>query len=134
MYDLKRSKKLLSEDRPIFEDLESSRPRPSTSKTVLEVKDVLEAATSASYINTLRRNAFFSAITLPTRVTENSQALIDHLLSNISTETVTPCILKCDLSDHYPIFALYSKSAPAKDRKPSILFFLFWYGIPEFYT
>jgi len=30
MYDLKRSKKLLSstEDRPIFEDLEGSRPRP----------------------------------------------------------------------------------------------------------
>jgi len=27
-----------------------------------------------SYINTLRRNAFFSAITLPTRVTENSTA------------------------------------------------------------
>jgi len=50
MYDLKGSKKLLSstEDRPIFEDLEGSRPR--TLKTVLEyvleAKDVLEAATS----------------------------------------------------------------------------------------
>jgi len=50
MYDLKGGKKLLSltEDRPIFEDLEGSRPRPRprTSKTVLEAKDVLEAATS----------------------------------------------------------------------------------------
>jgi len=47
MYDLKGSKKLLSsnEDMPISEDLEGSRPR--TSKTVLEAKDVLKAATSA---------------------------------------------------------------------------------------
>jgi len=55
MYDLKGSKKLLcsTKYRPIFEDLESSRPRTwlsrprsRTSKSVLE--DVLEAATSAS--------------------------------------------------------------------------------------
>jgi len=59
MHDLKGSKKLLSstEDRPIFEDLEGSRPRwrprtwlsrprPRTSKTVLEAKDVLEAISS----------------------------------------------------------------------------------------
>jgi len=57
MYDLKESKQLLSstEDRPIFEDLKGSkqgqgldspRPRPRTSKTVLEAKDALEAATS----------------------------------------------------------------------------------------
>jgi len=62
MYDLKGSKKLLPsiEDRPIFEDrevrgqgqgLDSPRPRPTprTSKTVLEVKDVLEAATSDNH-------------------------------------------------------------------------------------
>jgi len=50
MYDLKESKKLQSstEDRSILEDLEGSRPR--TSKTALEAKDVLEAATSAKYI------------------------------------------------------------------------------------
>jgi len=61
MYDLKGSKNMLSstEDRPIFEDSEDSRPRPRTwpfeakprtSKTVLEdvleAKDVLVAATS----------------------------------------------------------------------------------------
>jgi len=60
MYDLKGSKNLLSstEDRPIFEDLEClrprtwlSRPRPKTSKTVLEAKDVLEAATSVFNIS-----------------------------------------------------------------------------------
>jgi len=42
MYDLKGSKKLLSstEDWTIFEDLEGSRPRPRprTSKTVLEAE------------------------------------------------------------------------------------------------
>jgi len=63
MYDLKGSKKLQfsTEDRPSFEDLEGSRPRPRTrtwlsrprsrprtSKTVLEAKDVLEAATSGN--------------------------------------------------------------------------------------
>jgi len=46
MYDLKESKKLQSstEDRPIFEDLKGSRPRPRTSKTVFEAKDVLQTA------------------------------------------------------------------------------------------
>jgi len=61
MYVLKGSKKLVSstEDRPIFEDVEGlrprtwlSRPRPRTSKTVLEdvleAKDVLEDATSGN--------------------------------------------------------------------------------------
>jgi len=59
MYDFKGSKKLQfsTEDRPIFEDLEDSRPRPRTwpfeakakdFKTVLE--DVVEAATSAVYM------------------------------------------------------------------------------------
>jgi len=49
MYDLKGSKKLQSstENRPIFEDLEGSRPKPRTSKTVLE--DFLEAATFGSF-------------------------------------------------------------------------------------
>jgi len=49
MYDIKGSKKLLSstEDRPIFEDLEDSRPRPS--KTVLEATDVLQTATSENW-------------------------------------------------------------------------------------
>jgi len=54
MFDLKGSKNLLSsnEDKPIFEDLEGSRPRPRprTLKTVLEdvleAKDILKAATS----------------------------------------------------------------------------------------
>jgi len=63
MYDLKGDKKLLfsNENRPIFEDLEGSRPRPRTwlsrpkprlrtsnpvLEDVFEAKDVLEAATS----------------------------------------------------------------------------------------
>jgi len=52
MHDLKGSKKLLSstKDKPIFENLEGSRPRQrtwlskpkrKTSKTVLEAKEVL---------------------------------------------------------------------------------------------
>jgi len=62
MHDLKGSKKLLSstEDRPIFEKLEGLRPR--TSKTVLEAKDVLEAAASDNNNNSFFFFSLFSQV------------------------------------------------------------------------
>jgi len=39
MYDLKGSKKLLTEDRPIFDDLEGSRPTPRPRTRPFEAKD-----------------------------------------------------------------------------------------------
>ena len=43
-------------------------------------------------------------INKPTTVTNKTATTIDHILTNSYTETIfTTAILKCDVSDHFPI-------------------------------
>ena len=44
---------------------------------------------------------FFPIITKPTRVTETSATIIDHIITNDLTRRLFPIILKTDLTDHY---------------------------------
>ena len=44
-------------------------------------------------------------INKPTRVTNKAATAIDHILTNTYTETIFKiAILKCDVSDHFPIY------------------------------
>ena len=44
-------------------------------------------------------------INKPTRVTNKTATAIDHILTNTYTETILKtAILKCDVSDHFPIY------------------------------
>ena len=58
-------------------------------------------------------------ITKPTRITEHSQTLIDHIYTN--TDLTTPNykhkqgILRTDISDHYPVFYLMLKPNSSKN-------------------
>ena len=58
-------------------------------------------------------NGFLPVITKPTRITEHSQTLTDHIYTN--TDLTTPNykhkqgILRTDISDHYPVFYLMLK-------------------------
>ena len=45
---------------------------------------------------------------MPTRVTETSKTLIDHLITNDKQRTVAAGVLISDLSDHYGVFAMMS--------------------------
>ena len=56
------------------------------------------------YVNMLASNSFFPIISLPTRVTDTSATLIDHIITNDCKNSIFPKIIKTDLSDHYPIF------------------------------
>ena len=56
------------------------------------------------YVNMLASNSFFSIISLPTRVTDISATLIDHIITNDCKKSIFPGIIKSDLSDQYPIF------------------------------
>ena len=56
------------------------------------------------YVNMLASNSFFPIISLPTRVTDTSAKLIDHIIINDCKNSIFPGIIKTDLSDHYPIF------------------------------
>ena len=47
-------------------------------------------------------------IDVPTRVTETSKTLIDHVITNDKQRAVTTGVLISDLSDHYGVFAIIS--------------------------
>ena len=47
-------------------------------------------------------------IDVPTRVTETSKTLIDHVITNDKRRAVTTGVLISDLSDHYGVFAIIS--------------------------
>ena len=66
------------------------------------------------FVNMLASYSFFPIISLPTRVTDTSATLIDHIITNDCKNSIFPGIIKTDLSDHYPIFCTID--AAARDR------------------
>ena len=73
----------------------------------------------SALIDIIYSNGFVPVITKPTRITEHSQTLIDHIYTN--TDLTTPNykrkqgILKTDISDHYPVLYLMLKPNSSKN-------------------
>ena len=61
-----------------------------------------------SYTNMLLSCNCWCLIDVPTRVTETSKALNDHLITNDKQRTVAAGVLISDLSNHYGVFAIIS--------------------------
>ena len=59
---------------------------------------------AASYINMLNSNGFFSLLNKPTRITDSSASLIDHVITNNIKCHVTPGIMNYQITDHLPTF------------------------------
>ena len=72
----------------------------------------IDLASQANYVADynllLQSNFFFSVITKPTRVTNSSKTIIDHVLINDIDSILTPGVLIYSISDHYPIFCTIS--------------------------
>ena len=62
------------------------------------------------YLDMLFTNNFIPLITKPTRITEHSRTLIDHIYTNADLRTITSGIATLDISDHLPIFCSISKN------------------------
>ena len=56
-----------------------------------------------SYSNMIYSRGCLPIITQPTRITENSSTLIDHVYTNNTTKEMKSFILLHDLTDHMPI-------------------------------
>ena len=57
------------------------------------------------YLNMLVSYGAFPLITKPTRVTENSSSIKDHIISYDAKQPILPGIFEtCNVCDHYPIF------------------------------
>ena len=66
---------------------------------------------------------FFSIISLPTRVTDTSDTIIDRNITNDCKNSVFPGIIKTNLSDHYSIFCTIdivagSETSKNKSKEP----------------
>ena len=59
---------------------------------------------AVGYINMLNSNGLFHLVTLPTRITNTSFTVIDHIITNDNKYSIFPGIVKTDISDHYPVF------------------------------
>ena len=57
----------------------------------------------SDYVNVCKSNAFFNLVSIPTRVTPNSQTIIDHILTNDSESILTPGVILYKISDHNAI-------------------------------
>ena len=57
-----------------------------------------------SYVDTLFSHGLLQIITKPTRCTNSSATLIDHIITNVCTPVLNSSIMISDLSDHYIVF------------------------------
>ena len=61
--------------------------------------------TTVTFVNELRSYHFIPAITIPTRITQNSATTIDHIWFN-STVQCKAGVITYDITDHYPAFLI----------------------------
>lgn len=59
-------------------------------------------------------------ITKPTRITDYSATLIDHIHTNINNKNVIPGIIITDVSDHCGIFSIFKNGRKKTKHKPAL--------------
>ena len=69
----------------------------------LDILKLEENKFISEYVDTLFSYGFLQIITKPTRVSDNSATLIDHILTNSPCEQFNSYILCHHISDHFPI-------------------------------
>ena len=80
-----------------------------------------------NYINVCLENNFVPCITLPTRITDHSATLVDHILlktsSRLMQNKVTAGNLISGLSDHLPNFLIFDLNIQSYEIRPLIRLF-----------
>ena len=71
----------------------------------------------------LASNSMCPIIAYPTRVADTSSTIIDHIITNCSSHSIFPGIIKHDLIDHYPVFC--SMNYPIKIKPFNKYFYRF---------
>ena len=74
---------------------------------------------ASKYLDMLISNGYYPLINVPTRVTNSSSTIIDHIVTNDHTHNILPGVIKTDLTDHYPIFCTISNLTLKKSYKPT---------------
>lgn len=85
--------------------------------------DLLKHETNSKindYINAVHSEGCNNIINKPTRITESSATLIDHIYTNITDKITNRGILTFDISDHLPTFCLTDLKTTKKQEKKLI--------------
>ena len=61
------------------------------------------------YINSILSHGAIPLTTKPTRISNNSSTIIDHIITNDSKHELQSFISKSNLTNHYPIFCVIKK-------------------------
>ena len=69
------------------------------------------------YINSILSHGAIPLITKPTRISNNSSTIIDHIITNDLKHELQSFIVKSDLTDHYPIFCVINKNSTNNKKK-----------------
>jgi len=78
---------------------------------------------TADFLNTMYSHMFIPLVTRPTRITEYSATLIDHIYTNVSQvieSSPLSGILYCCMSDHLPVFCLHRGANFTSKKKETI--------------
>jgi hypothetical protein len=63
-------------------------------------------SSTEKYLNMLYAYNFLPIITKPTRLTDHTKTLIDHIYTNAYSDQISSGILLYDISDHLPVFCI----------------------------
>ena len=63
------------------------------------------------------QTSFYPIITKPTRVTEHTATLIDHIYTNSVDVEISSGILTIDISDHLPVFCVLQNNLVKEDEQ-----------------
>lgn len=97
-----------------FEDL--LQHFATTNKKVIICGDFninIADTSSTDYLNLLCSYGFQNHITSPTRVTEVSSSIIDHILSNFCPSSVEAGVIAENVADHYPTYIIAPNTHPS---------------------
>ena len=70
-------------------------------------------------------------INVPTRVTPTSKTIIDHIYTNIHSNVINSGTIACNISDHLPIFAIFSYIDLSDTVKGNVMYRNYNNFVPE---
>jgi hypothetical protein len=71
---------------------------------------------TSDYLDMIYSNSCFPVITQPTRVTNYTETLINHIYTNVLNKPITSGICMTKISDHFPVFLILHKIKSATKR------------------
>ena len=77
----------------------------------------LDSSETNNYLDILLSNELLPLISLPTRITQRSATIIDHISTNLKDDFFDAGILLTDLSDHFAPFFIRNFQIEKKPNK-----------------